>query len=220
MTLYRAIAVAVNSAPARVLLSLVLCVVLPPAAIWLGYVWFHPYGQRSDCARQTLLALRLYAEDNAGWFPQGADTPLESLQLLYPHYCRDGALLAGMSGDLDATTQRLAAGEPLDASASSWVYHPGFRSDDPDEIAILWESRHGISMVGRRMLGGGRVVGYASCRAELIPRDEWPAFLQEQEELRAEVLDRRREMRIDEGWRGARGGRGREGGVSPGIRAE
>jgi hypothetical protein len=93
---------------------------------------------------------------------------------------------AGLSGDVDETIRRVDAGLPLDTNISSWVYWPGFRHDDPSELAIIWDRQGGLGFNAHRRKG--RSVGFADGSIRLIPTEQWATFLKEQEKLRARVL--------------------------------
>ncbi len=94
-----------------------------------------------------------------------------------------------MSGNERKTLHWLKNGKVIDETISSWVYHPGFRSDDNPEIAIIWESEGGIFVNGSR--SDGHAVGFADGGYAQIASKDWPAFLKRQEELRNEVLLKR-----------------------------
>lgn len=132
--------------------------------------------------RGTLLA---YAGDHDGWYPGGTNS-YQALQKLLS-YCPSGRELAGISGDKDATATALRQGWALDAHLSSWVYVPGFRKDDPDDLALIWESRPGLNFDGRRNFDGGRPVLLVGGLITNIPGSLWDAFLQDQDRLRTRV---------------------------------
>jgi hypothetical protein len=130
-----------------------------------------------------------YAHDHGGWYPRGEVTPLLSLQKLYPQYDQWGSGLAGLSGD-EKTVERLAKeGRPIDSTVSSWVYFPGFRSDDDPNICIIWERQEGVFLTGSR--ADGHAVGFADGGFNQIPSKDWPAFVKHQEELRRNTLLKR-----------------------------
>jgi hypothetical protein len=93
--------------------------------------------------------------------------------------------LAGLSGDVAETVRRIDAGLSLDTNVSSWVYWPGFRVNDPSDLAIVWDRQGGLAFNARRKKGNA--VGFADGSNRLIPTAQWPAFLKEQEKLRASV---------------------------------
>jgi hypothetical protein len=129
-------------------------------------------------------ALRMDAEERGGWYPDDllSDTTVKRLQ--QEQGIQTG--LAGLSGDIQGTMRRLGAGLPLDTNVSSWVYWPGFNTDDPPELAILWDRQPGLAFNARR--ARGNAVGFVDGSHRLIPEDEWAAFLKAQEELRARVV--------------------------------
>lgn len=129
-----------------------------------------------------------YASDHDGWYPRGEATPLQSLQKLYPRYDKWGSGLAGLSGDEKTVERLLKQGLPIDSTVSSWVYFPGFRSDDPN-ICIIWERQEGIFLTGNR--ADGHAVGFTDGSFNQIPSKDWPAFVKQQEELRRNTLLKR-----------------------------
>jgi hypothetical protein len=93
---------------------------------------------------------------------------------------------AGLSGDVDEAIRRVDAVLPLDTNVSSWVYWPGFRQDDPSELAIIWDRTEGLAFNAAR--SEWNAVGFADGSHGGIPKTEWAAFLKAQAELRARVL--------------------------------
>ncbi len=89
-----------------------------------------------------------------------------------------------MSGNVDAVTDALRKGKLLDASLTSWVYVPRFRTGDPENVAILWESKPGLYYDGRRNDFGGHAVLLLNGDITNIPAADWAGFLKRQEELR------------------------------------
>jgi hypothetical protein len=132
-------------------------------------------------------ALIHYARDHHGLFPTGTNA-WEALRQLYPDSIVDVQLLAGISGNREEVKRRLETGGVLDSDISSWIYFPGFEWDDR-EVAIIWERTEGIAFNGRR--ASGHAVGFADGHHEQVPKERWPAFIQEQEKLRREILTKR-----------------------------
>lgn len=135
-------------------------------------------------------ALRLYSNRNEGWYPNDGTNSLDALARLYPVYL-DAAKLAGLSGDTEAIKSRLLQGKAIDESISSWIYWPGFRNDDPPELAIIWERAAGVSGIGTRSTPGSHIVGFANAIYDEVSETEWNAFLQKQQILRSNILSGR-----------------------------
>jgi hypothetical protein len=170
-------------------LSLIYAAVTAIVAIVIAAGWAHkryyPHGLRSGKLPTFMATLAAYASDHDGKYPDGGATPLESLQKLYPKYaCSE---LAGLSGDEDATRRCLEDGKALNSAISSWVYFPGFSTNDDPNIAIIWEKEEGIFVNGSR--GSGHAVGLIG-GYDQIPASQWPAFLKKQELLRGEARKR------------------------------
>lgn len=165
------------------------------AAIILGaaetYRFVFPFGPRPCCLPVVMQALRDYAEDHNGYFPQGGRNPREALLKLYPVYLNDARLLAGLSGDRKLLKQQMLAGIEISEDASSWVYWPGFRTDDPPELAVIWERASGVDAISGRASPGSHAVGFADGRCEQVSRNRWFEFLREQELLRRRILENR-----------------------------
>lgn len=138
-------------------------------------------------------ALRNYAEDHNDWYPKDGKTSLESLQLLCSEtndYTGEIGLLAGISGNIKETERRIKVGLPIDEQVSSWIYFPGFRDDDDDKLAIIWERQGGIRFNGAA--ADGHAVGFADSHHEQIPQERWNEFLKQQEALRQTILAQRK----------------------------
>jgi hypothetical protein len=160
------------------------------AAAYSWYRWEYPYGDRSCMMPCTMMELRYYADANDGWFPRGSSNGVDCLRLMYPRYLGANSL-AGISGDQQKVKEYLETGRPLDESVCSWVYWPGFRTDDPPELAIIWERAGGVSGIGRRKPPGTHAVGFVTGEYEHFTADQWPTFLKEQAILRSNVLSAR-----------------------------
>src|ERR1051326_2043876 len=167
--------------------------------------WRYPYGFIGclvPCFCQTFIS---YASDHDGWYPKGELTPLESLQLLYKGGYAYWGYFAGITGSEKETKKRLESGGKLDETVSSWVYWPGFRSDDSQlldellpshkyELAVLWEKTAGISIFGDRTRDKGLHAICSNSRWAQIPGNEWDGFLKEQERYRRVIFDYRNQQ--------------------------
>jgi hypothetical protein len=129
-------------------------------------------------------SLVAYAGDHNGWLPQSSKGAYDALQKLFDSYCPSGKELAGVSGNINAVTNALRTGKPLDPSLTSWNYVPGYRISDPGNAAVLWESRPGLYYDGRRNSFGGRAVLFLNGDISNIPAVDWTNFLKKQDELR------------------------------------
>lgn len=175
----------------------VICWILVTLCVWVCllvaafaiYRYHYPYGFPAGKLSTFRLVLEFYAENNDGWYPRGMQTSLQDLQLLYPDY--DSAGLAGLSGSERRTMKLLENGKPLDERASSWVYWPGFRSDDDPNVAIIWEKQEGLFITGAR--ADGHAVGFAGGGYGQISSSEWSEFLYQQEIMRKQILESRSE---------------------------
>ena len=154
--------------------------------------YLYPYGQRWGGVSLpglfgTLLA---YAGDHDGWFPRSDKGPYNALQELEP-YCVNGVELAGVSGNVDAVSNALRNGKSLDASLTSWVYVPGFKRDDPEDLAMVWESKPGLYWNGKRNNFGGRAVLLVGGNITNVPTAAWADFMDRQEQLRKSLFAQR-----------------------------
>jgi hypothetical protein len=153
--------------------------------------YLYPFGHRPATFICMEQGLRNYADVHDGFFPDSDRGALDALQKLYPQYV-DAYLLAGITGDPNATETAIKLGKPLNKAMTSWVYFPGINQNDSADLAILYESRKGILPNGRRSSTLGHVVlfnSYPSIRA--IPDSEWDKFLLEQESLRKSTVSSR-----------------------------
>lgn len=159
------------------------------AVFTAGFVAFrreYPFGVRTCFLPCVLSALRAYAAEHDGWYPRGADTPLQALLALYPRYT-PAANLAGLTGDIAELTSALKRGVPIADGKSSWTYVPGFRDDD-GEVAILWETRDGVRFNGARGPLGSHAVGFADGSHRQIAGGDWDEFTHQQASLRDTIL--------------------------------
>jgi hypothetical protein len=157
-------------------LLLVLVVVLA------AYRYYYPYGMRSACLPVFLGALRSYALEHDGFFPNGGGAPLEALRELSPRYLADCEPLAGLSGNIKLLKAQVLETSRITTNASSWVYWPGLRSDDDEQIALFWERESGVRFNGSR--ARGREVGFVNGTFRQVLDDQWADFLRDQEKLR------------------------------------
>ena len=147
------------------------------------YRWQLPYGRRTCCLPCLMGAMRWFATEQDGRYP---DDLFATNTMAEFGRCGIREQLAGLSGDIPETLRRIDAGLPLDTNVSSWVYWPGFRLDDPAELAIIWDRTEGLAFNAFR--SQRNAVGFANGSHGSIPKTEWPAFLKTQAELRARVL--------------------------------
>lgn len=153
----------------------------------------YPFGRRPGGVSLPGIygSLLAYAGEHKSWFPSSDKGPYDALQQLYDSYCPSGKELVGVSGNVGAVTDALRKGKALDASLTSWVYVPGFRMGDPDNIAILWESKAGLYYDGRRNDFGGHAVLLINGDITNVPASNWAGFLKQQEVLRKAVQSSR-----------------------------
>jgi len=138
----------------------------------------------------TYFDLMNYAHDHEGWLPKSDKGPFDALQKLYPDYC-DGPELVGLSGDRDALLRALKNGEPLNAKLTSWVYVQGLRDTDDASLAVLWESKSGLSSDGKNYHANGHAVIFLNATRKQIPESDWANFLEQQARLRQLVFANR-----------------------------
>ena len=164
--------------------SLAIVIVFGFVGIWHKYTY--PYGGKPARLPVVMMALRSFASEHEGAFPNVNKQPLASLVLLYPRYLADPVDLAGITGDEKAVVKNVVAGEPLDGSICSWVYWPGFNDTNDARIAVLWEEKSGVGFNGHRL--SGHAVGFVDGSHTQIPEQRWNEFLTEQTQLRAAAL--------------------------------
>ncbi len=152
--------------------------------------WQYPYGVRTCRVRCISSDLQGYAVAHWDRFPDGEPTPLRSLQKLYGETTIDyPPLLAGLSGNEASMEARLKAGQPLDDSVSSWIYWPGFKSDDDPDLAILWERKSGLRWNAKRSSDrDGHSVVFAGGYHRYVAGAEWSDFTNKQAALRSTIL--------------------------------
>jgi hypothetical protein len=163
----------------------VLCAI---AAVCIKAEWGHiyPHGRKPGVLRLMDGTLWQYAHEHDGWFPRSEKGPYAALTLLYPY--SDAWTLCGLSGKSQALQDALTQGRDIDESLTSWRYVQGLRTNDPPNLAILWESEAGISDDGRRNGYGSRAVLFLNGGITNIPNSEWDRFIDDQASLRKRTL--------------------------------
>ena len=159
--------------------------------IWGWYQYHFPFGHRDGTFRCTDAALRLYAQDHAGRFPNESADGLRSLRLLYPEYTPSGKELAGLSGDVGSLVQALSEGKQLNTNLSSWLYFPGLEVDDDSSLALLAETKFGLFPNGSRNPSGARSVLLLGRNFTNVTKDLWDSFAAEQQRLRVAAVAKR-----------------------------
>lgn len=170
--------------PARRLVISLLAIAGAALILFFFHRYHYPHGLRSGKLTSFMGVLTHYAMDHGGRYPEGGATPLGSLQKLYPQYA--SRELAGMSGSESAAEKCLREGKTIETNISSWVYFPGFSTNDDPRIALIWEREAGIFVNGGR--AEGHAVGFVGGGYDQVPPKDWPQFLKLQEALRAKVL--------------------------------
>jgi hypothetical protein len=125
-----------------------------------------------------------------GWFPKGGQNSHDDLQKLVPSYSYAGSL-AGLSGNIREVKRRIKNNYMINSKISNWVYYPGFRNDDPPNLAIIWEIQEGIAYNGRRAPPGSHAVGFVNGTFKQITRSEWKEFMKNQTALRESIIKSR-----------------------------
>jgi hypothetical protein len=168
---------------------IVAILLLPVAILFVVHRYNYPYGERPACMPVLLATSRSYSLDHGGYFPNSGDNPLESLSLLYSRYLPDGEPIAGLTGDKKLLKRQLSKGVKIDETASSWVYWPGFKSEDDPDLAMVWERQSGVQFNGSR--GHGREAGFADGSMRQIADRDWSEFLTHQKQIRQRILTTR-----------------------------
>lgn len=172
-------------------IALTTCVLLMAAVVgcWeLGRRKF-PYGHRTCCLPCMVGLLVSYSIEHDDNFPDGTNSYAALQKLWSPSLSGSHEVLAGISGDIDTTSARLKARQPISSNECSWVYFPGLRYDDNRELMLIYERVSGIGFNGRRT--SGHAVGFIDGHHSQIPESQWESFLANQNKLRAETLAKR-----------------------------
>jgi hypothetical protein len=149
------------------------------------YQFYYPYGTRTCFLPCMLGALRTYASEHDGAYPDGTNS-YRALAELHPRYLADSTeMLAGLSGDRHRVVQEVKAGRPIGSNECSWVYFPGLHTSDNPKLMLIYERTSGVRFDGMRK--PGRAVGFVDNQFAQIPDEKWNSFVAEQEKLRAEV---------------------------------
>jgi len=175
-----------NSGMSKLRKILLVLVILFGVLVLTGWGWYSytfPYGWSHCCSKVLGFALLSYAEDHAGRFPAGGDTPEASLSLLYSNYL-DAGTLRGKTVPLKVVQQALAKNGKLGPESCGWHYVEGLTEADDRKIAIVWD-KVGLGHNGERVKGGGHSVMFLDGFDGFISGDKWPAFLEEQKQLLA-----------------------------------
>jgi len=141
------------------------------------------------------MQLMQYAEEHDGWFPRGEKCPEASLTLLtrMKPPSVDAGWIRGKTVPVEVVQQILDKGELLGPTTCGWNYIEGLRKDDSGELLLLWD-KAGLGHNGQRI--NGRHVIMIQGRGETIPLDEWPAFLEKQRLMLAQLPKRDPQPRL------------------------
>jgi hypothetical protein len=153
---------------------------------WRHYRYWYPYGWSHCCDLCLSSAIYGYAERNGGKYPTGGATPEGSLGLLYPDDI-SAEILRGKTVPVEVVETALSRGEQLGPTTCGWDYVEGLTIRDNPRLALFWD-KAGLGHNGRRLTDGGHEVFFVGLmNREYIPGDKWPAFLEEQARLHAEL---------------------------------
>jgi len=167
----------------RLIISLIVMVVVILLGRWMVYyTQTFPYGSSHCCIIQFICTLEQYAEENGGKYPAGESSPEASLSLLYKSNGMPPDILRGMTVPEKTVRRILEGGGLLGPDSCGWHYVPGLTRADDQKLALLW-CKSALGHNGQRTKDGSREILFVGGRLGLISGDEWPAFLQEQEDL-------------------------------------
>jgi hypothetical protein len=141
--------------------------------------WKYPYGFSHSCDKILFFALQRYAEEHAGAFPAGEETPEASLSLLYPDVGAE--ILRGKTVPREIVEPLLKSGARLGPDTCGWHYVEGLRLDDDSHLALAWD-KVGLGHNGQRLENGGHYVIFIH-EIDFIPGDRWEEFLEQQRDL-------------------------------------
>ncbi len=150
----------------------------------------YPYGWSHCCLKGLGLSLLNYAETHDGHFPAGAGSPEASLSLLYQWSkgAVDAEVLRGKTVPVETVRKILEQGKLLGPETCGWHYVEGVTMSDDSHTAIVWD-KVGLGHNGQD-IGGGHSVWFVHGPEEIIPASKWPQFLEFQQELMAERLEK------------------------------
>jgi hypothetical protein len=114
--------------------------------------------------------------------------------LLYPKYA-NAYLLAGKAMPEAKVQAILDSGALLEPDSCNWHYVEGLTIYDDPRLALFWD-KTGLGHFGQRHSQGGHTVLLLDGERRHIAADEWPHFLQKQQDLLAQRRDGS-ELRID-----------------------
>src|SRR6185503_7260796 len=159
----------------KALISVVGLLVVATAITAGVYRYRYPYGYRTCFMPCLLGALRIYAEEHDGRFPDGTNS-IDALIKLAPQYTGESTdLLAGITGDRKKFRERLRRGQRLGTNDSSWVYRRGLSVTDAPDLILVYESKSGFAWNGRR--SRGRLVGFVSGDFRQVSEDEFKELI-------------------------------------------
>jgi hypothetical protein len=142
----------------------------------------YPYGGSHCCILVMRSALQQYAEENGGKFPAGQTSPEASLSLLYKSNYIDAYTLRGMTVPEKKVRRILEGGGLFGPDSCGWHYVPGLTRADDSGIAILW-CKEALGHNGQKTRDGGREIVFLGNGVQWISGNDWPAFLEQQEQL-------------------------------------
>ena len=102
-----------------------------------------------------------------------------ALQKLYPAYLPNPGLLAGISGNIEATIATVQTNGSLGSDECSWIYLRGLKSSDAPDTILIYERRAGVYVNGVRKKG--RAVGFVDGSAHQMNEETFQKTIREQE---------------------------------------
>jgi hypothetical protein len=158
------------------------------AAVGAGRSWYYqryPYGYSHCCIDLMSSTLEDYAAGHAGRYPAGVGCPEASLGLLHSSgYGLDAEILRGKTVPVETVRRILDRGGSLGPDTCGWHYVEGLTKNDDHRLAILWD-KAGLGHNGERRPDGSREVALVGGEVRYVSGEEWPKFLEEQEQLLA-----------------------------------
>jgi hypothetical protein len=156
------------------------------------YVRSHPLvfneslWQHAHCMKQAGMALRIYASQNNGRFPNHPNGYGDALLMMSPHpgewHC-----LTGPGYNTSAFAAALASGGDVDESRCGRVYVQGLNEANDPRIALLFDKVAApddhCQFPYRLWAGFVREVCFVDATSRAVPVEQWAGFAREQIDL-------------------------------------
>lgn len=126
------------------------------------------------------MALILYAENHAGWLPQGKQTPEASLSRLAEDDLSSALWVLGGKNVPSEVAQAALTNGVFGPDTCGWHYVEGLREDDDPGIMVAWDKTVGLDHNGMRKAGVEHEIVLLDGSTQFASRTRWQKLVADQ----------------------------------------